>query len=117
MKTQLVNISGVSEPVEFWIGCNAQDNFDMLDVANEDDLWFHVNNESSGHVIASLPDNINLNKKQLNKIIIQGGVMCKKHSKYRSEKDLEIIYAKVIDIVKTHNIGKVILKSSKVFTI
>lgn len=117
MKTEFVNVSGISEPIEFWIGCNAQDNFDMIDEAGQYDMWFHVNNESSGHVIARISDNKELNKKLINKIIIQGGVICKKHSKYKSKQDLEIVYARVFDIVKTHTPGKVILRSSKVFTI
>lgn len=117
MKTEFVNVSGIPDPIEFWIGSNAQDNFDMIDEAYSGDLWFHVNNESSGHVIARIPDKKELHKKQLNKIIIQGGVMCKKHSKYKSKQDLEIVYTRVFDIVKTHIPGKVILRSSKVFII
>lgn len=117
MKTEFVKVSGIVDPIEFWIGCNAQDNFDMIDEAGHYDLWFHVNNESSGHIIARISDIAGLNKKQLNKIIIQGGVICKKHSKYKSKQDLEIVYARVFDIVKTNTPGKVILRSSKVFTI
>ena len=77
MKTELVKVSGIPNPIEFWIGSNAQDNFDMIDEANEYDMWFHVNNETSGHVIARISDNTEINKKLLNKVIIQGGVMCK----------------------------------------
>ena len=117
MKTEYVKVSGIPGPIEFWIGSNAQDNFDMIDEADQYDMWFHVNNESSGHVIARISDNKELNKKLLNKIIIQGGVICKKHSKYKSKQDLEIVYTRVFDIVKTHTTGKVILRSSKVFTI
>lgn len=117
MKTEFVNVSEIPVPIEFWIGCNAQDNFDMIDIASRNDYWFHVNNESSGHIIARLPRNIELNKQQINKLIIQGGVMCKKHSKHKSKKNLEIIYTKVIDVVKTHNIGKVYLRSSKIFLV
>lgn len=117
MKTECVKVSGIPNPIEFWIGSNAQDNFDMIDEADQYDLWFHVNNESSGHVIARISDSTELTKKLLNKIIIQGGVMCKKHSKYKSKQDLEIVYARVFNIVKTHTTGKVILRSSKVFTI
>ena len=110
-------MSGIPDPIEYWIGSNAQDNFDMIDEADQYDMWFHVNNESSGHVIARISDNKELNKKLINKIIIQGGIICKKHSKYKSKQDLEIVYARVFDIVKTHTTGKVILRTSKVFTI
>jgi predicted ribosome quality control (RQC) complex YloA/Tae2 family protein len=115
MKTEYVLVSGISMPVEYWIGCNAQDNFDMIDEARQTDLWFHVNNESSGHVIASIPDDIKLDKKQLKKIIIQGCVICKKHSKYKSSQNLEIIYTHVGNLVKTKQIGKVLLRESKVY--
>jgi predicted ribosome quality control (RQC) complex YloA/Tae2 family protein len=117
MKTEYVKVSGIPVPIEFWIGSNAQDNFDMIDEAGQYDLWFHINNESSGHVIARISDNKELNKNLLNKIIIQGGLICKKYSKYKSKRDLEIVYTRIFDIVKTHTTGKVLLRSSKVFII
>lgn len=115
MKTEFVLVSGIPTPIEYWIGCNAQDNFDMIDKSRKTDFWFHVNNESSGHVIAHIPDNIELNKKQIKKIIIQGCVICKKHSTYKSQKNLEIIYTQVINLIKTHQPGKVLLRESKVY--
>jgi len=117
MKTEFIKVSGIPDPIEFWIGSNAQDNFDMIDEAEQDDLWFHVNNESSGHVIARISNSTELNKKIINKIIIQGGVMCKKYSKCKSKHNLEIVYTRIFDIVKTHSLGQVILRSSKVVTI
>lgn len=117
MKTEHVKVSGIPNLVEFWIGRNAQDNFDMIDEANVNDMWFHINNQSSGHVIARISDNAEINKKLLNKIIIQGALMCKKHSKYKSQEDLEIVYTRIFDIVKTHVLGQVILRSSKIIII
>ncbi len=115
MKKEYVIVSGISTPLEYWIGCNAQDNFDMIDEAKQTDVWFHVNNEPSGHVIACIPNDIKLDKKQLKKIIIQGCVICKKYSKHKSSKNLEIVYTHVNNLVKTKQIGKVLLRESKVY--
>jgi predicted ribosome quality control (RQC) complex YloA/Tae2 family protein len=113
MKIITKQITAVNTEVEFKVGSNAEDNFDIIDAANPEDVWFHINARPSEHVIASIPDG--LNKKQLNKIIVQGAVICKQYSKYSSEKDLEIIYTKVKNIKKTDVIGCV--ETSNVKTI
>ena len=115
MKIEYVLVSGIPEPIEYWIGCNAQDNFDMIDKAKQSDYWFHVNNESSGHIVAHIPSDKKLDKKLSKKIIIQGCVVCKKYSKHKSTKNLEIIYTNVGNLVKTKQPGKVILRESKVY--
>jgi predicted ribosome quality control (RQC) complex YloA/Tae2 family protein len=115
MKVEYVLVSGISQPIEYRIGCNAEDNFDMIDEAKQIDLWFHVNNETSGHVIACIPDDMKLDKKQVKKIVIQGCVICKKHSKKKSTQNLEIIYTNVGNLVKTKQPGKVILRESKIY--
>jgi len=95
--------------IVFNIGENSQDNFDLLDDSLDDDIWFHVNKHPSAHVIASIPLDKKINKKQMGKIIIQGAVLCKQYSKYASEKNIEIIYTKVKFVKKTEIVGSVLL--------
>ena len=69
-------------------------------------LWFHVGGgRSSCHVIAVIPDGTN--KKNVKYIVTQGALLCKKFSRYASEKDLEIIYTLRVNVTKTDVAGKV----------
>jgi predicted ribosome quality control (RQC) complex YloA/Tae2 family protein len=112
MLTKTINIASLQEPVNYSIGKNAKDNFDIIDSADQNDLWFHIHNEPSCHVIAHIP-NINLNKKQLRQIITQGAVLCKSNSKFKSDKNIEVIYTKIKDVVKTDILGSVIANNTK----
>ena len=102
-------------PVEYVIGKNAQDNFDIIDDAEEYHMWFHIEGAPSGHVIAKIDDN--LDKKQMRYVIKQGAVICKQVSKFASAKDVNIVYARAGDVEKTEIPGKVIVKNSKTVSI
>jgi predicted ribosome quality control (RQC) complex YloA/Tae2 family protein len=115
-------IPSLNQDIVFRCGKNAAGNFAIIDMADPDDLWFHVANESSAHVIACLSEEDNenennnnkkLDKKQLLHIIKQGAVLCKNISKYKNTKNLEITYSRVKDIEKTHTQGTVIVKKGK----
>ena len=110
-------IDSVKADITFTIGGNAQENFDIIDASGPDDIWFHLDNLPSEHVIASLPEGANLDKKQILKIATQGAVLCKQHSKYASQKNLSIIYTRIKDIMKTEKIGCVIAHNQKVIVI
>ena len=47
MKIENRLISALNQEVEFKIGQNANDNFDIIDSSNPSDLWFHLSGESS----------------------------------------------------------------------
>ncbi len=111
--------------VVYKVGKNAQNNFELIDLADNNDLWFHVNKISSCHVIACFknrtinPNNHeenpnyydidfdNLDKKQKQQIITQGALICKQFSRVKNQKNVEIIYTKIENICKTEIIGEV----------
>ena len=116
--------------VIYKIGKNAENNFEILDQSNKQDVWFHVNNSSSCHVIACLKnikfnryddelpnyydiDFDSLDKKQKLQIVKQGAILCKQFSRLKNEKNVEIIYAKIEDVHKTDTMGSVITSNSK----
>jgi predicted ribosome quality control (RQC) complex YloA/Tae2 family protein len=98
--------------VEFYVGMNAEENFELIDMASPNDLWFHVNNRSSGHVVAKIPENTS--RKEISAIVKQGAFVCKYYSKYSSEQNLEIIYTKIENVKKTEIVGKVELSNHKI---
>jgi predicted ribosome quality control (RQC) complex YloA/Tae2 family protein len=110
-------IHSLSKDILFRYGKNAQGNFTIIDMSNPDDIWFHVANESSVHVIACIPEEKKVDKKQKQQIIKQGAVLCKNISKHKSTKNLEITYCKIGDLEKTDTPGSVIVKNGKTITI
>ena len=88
--------------VEYLIGQNAKDNFDILDMAAENDWWFHVYDKPSCHVIARLPGK--LDRHDLRYVQKQGAVLCRKHSGFHDEK---IMCARVQYVKKTDVLGQV----------
>lgn len=110
--------------VVYKIGANATNNFELIDEADKNDLWFHLKNESSCHVIACLKnityttldddmpnyydlDFDDLDKKQKQQIIKQGALLCKQYSRLKSMKNVEIIYTKIENVEKTNIVGTV----------
>jgi len=113
MITKRIFIPAIEREITFYIGQNAQDNFDMIDMCKGIDMWFHVHNESSCHVIAVIPGDNTYNKKQFAKIIIQGALCCKQNSNVKNKQGVEICYSRLINIVKTHVVGQVYMREYK----
>lgn len=113
MKIESRYIQSLNREISYLVGTNAQDNFDIIDESEEFDLWFHLNGHSSCHVIAKMPQDIKLDKKQKHQLVKQGALICKQNSKYKSETNLEIIYTSISNIVKGTVIGQVTASNVK----
>jgi phosphoketolase len=107
MKTELRNIPALNCEIQFVVGTDAQDNFNIIDAAELTDMWFHLSGYSSCHVIAKMPHDIALDKKQKLQIIKQGALICKQNSKRKSEQNVDVIYTTISNITKTKIIGQV----------
>ena len=107
MKIESRYIQSINREIPYLVGTNAQDNFDIIDESDLTDIWFHLSEHSSCHVIAKMPQDITLDKKQKLHIIKQGALICKQHSKYKSEKNLQIIFTFLSNIMKGNVIGQV----------
>jgi predicted ribosome quality control (RQC) complex YloA/Tae2 family protein len=116
MKTEIVYIQGLDREITFYIGQNQNENFDVIDMGDSEDLWFHANNISSCHVVASLPEDID--KKDLKYIIKTGALLCKNNTnKLKTLKNIEIVYTQIKNITKTSTAGCVEIKKSKIIEI
>lgn len=113
MKIETKFIQSLNNTIDFKIGQSAQDNFDIIDVSEPNDLWFHLYGESSCHVIASINTEIKLDKKQKRQIITQGALLCKQYSRHKSAKNVNIIYTEIKNIEKTETIGTVQVNEQK----
>ena len=100
--------------ITYVIGKNAQDNFNIIDNSKPNDIWFHLDENPSCHVIALISDNIDrLNKKELNKIIKRGALICKDNSKCKSDTNINVVYTFIKNVKKTEKIGTVVTSGVK----
>ena len=100
MKNIKIYFDNIEKEIDFYIGKNAKDNFDVIDKGCDTDLWFHVEDESSCHVVAIIP--YETTKKHMKSIIKHGGILCKEHtSKLSKERNISIIYCSIKNIQKT----------------
>jgi hypothetical protein len=96
----------IKQEIIFYIGQNAQENHNLIIKSNDNDLWLHISDFSSPHVIASIHA-IDIDRKDLKYVIKQGAILCKQYSRYKSDKNLEIIYTKIKNVTLTNIIGSV----------
>ena len=120
MKNIQIFIPELKTNVEFLIGTDKNDNFNIIDIVNENDIWFHIKSFPSCHVVSNMYNNEKnpiISKKILRKIIVQGACICKSHSKYKSDKNVEIVYTKIKNVMKTEIVGSVVLNEEKTIVI
>lgn len=114
MKSETVQFQNFDQEIEYRIGTSAQDNFDVIDSAQSEDLWFHVKGQSSCHVVAviSAYPPKTFTKKELHSIVKKGALLCKQNSRYKSEPSVEIDYTHIEHVQKTKVAGTVILRKT-----
>ena len=91
------------------IGKNAQENWNIIDKANKNDYWFHIDKFPSCHVILTVHENI----KPYKSVLYYCANLCKENSKYKNNKNVKINYTQIKNITKAEIVGSVYLKSSK----
>jgi predicted ribosome quality control (RQC) complex YloA/Tae2 family protein len=96
------------------IGKNKNENNDLIDGADKDDMWFHVQDIPSCHVL--LKHHINV-KKYPQQVIKRCAYLCKIHSNAKTLQKCNIIYTTVSNITKTNHIGEVIAEKLKIMQV
>ena len=101
--------------INYVIGENAQDNWNILEEANNinsDYIWFHLNSFPSCYVImySALKD---LLDNSYNIYLNYGAQLCKNNSKYKNMRDIKICYTSLKKLKKTQKIGEVIVSGKK----
>ena len=115
MKTEIVFINALKREIIFYIGKNQNENFEVIDKGTNDDLWFHAADVSSCHVVCQVP--LDIDKKGMRYIITTGALLCKNNTnKLKTMKNVNIIYTKICDVVKTDVPGCVVTTNTKLIT-
>jgi hypothetical protein len=116
MKEHTVFIQPIALSITYKIGKTQNEQFSIIDSSGENDLWFHANNESSCHVSCEIPQDIK--KEQLRYLVKMGALLCKQNTnKLKSQKNVEIMYARIKDINKTNIAGRVHAINTKLISV
>jgi len=100
MKTLVINDYTLTR------GENAQENWDMIDIAGPGWVWFHLNSFSSSHVIikSDSPEDY---------AITAASEWCKDSSKYKRVPNIKICYTKISNLQRGAKPGSVTFRSKK----
>jgi predicted ribosome quality control (RQC) complex YloA/Tae2 family protein len=112
MKELYIIDNKIGRELIYWIGESAQDNWDIIDLASQNDIWFHLADHPSAHVILRMePD---LDRKAISKqTLIHCAAQCKLHSKFSnisSKQKMRAIYTEVKNVSKGDKPGAVYTK-------
>ena len=113
MRIETVFFPNCKLTIDYMIGLNAQDNFNIIDLGKPEDIWFHVSDLPSCHVIACISQEDKLTKKEIQTIVKRGAFICKQNSKYTDVPKLQITYTKLMNIQKSTPVGSVITTNTK----
>ena len=93
------------------IGENKKDNFDIIDMANSNDIWFHVEGISSCHFILKSDKKI---KDIPHQVVKKCAYLCKINSKAKTLPICNISYTTINNVTKTNVIGQVTILNYKI---
>ena len=108
MKTEIFNYEGIDYTII--IGKNKKENWQIIDDSLETDVWFHVSDSPSCHVI--LKNMVNISSIPI-QVIKRSAYLCKINSNAKYEKKSVIIYTPICNVKKTNIEGEVVVKSCK----
>ena len=99
-----------SKEYEISIGKNKEENWQLIDASQPNDIWFHVDNQPSCHVILKNAENVKL-RDIPRQVLKRAAYLCKTNSVAKTQPKCDLIYAAISQITKTNIVGQVIVNS------
>ena len=97
---KIYNINNENVNITLRLGQNAKENHLLIDDADPNDWWFHLDNLPSGHCIVE--------KEKLNGTLINTAAsLVKQNTKYKDLQKVKVKYLQIKNIKKTKNPGEV----------
>ena len=112
MKQEIFEYNSIKYIIE--IGENKKDNFDIIDLACETDIWFHVKDKTSCHVILKTCKKMKDIPRQ---VIKRCAYLCKINSKSKTDLKCDICYTTINNVKKTEITGQVETINCKIINI
>ena len=102
----------VHNNVTYKIGKNARENWQLIENAEDDDLWIHLDKLPSCHVIIEYISDLDLSD------IKYGCELCKQYSKYKEHNKIKVAVLKKEYVKKGKTVGEAkLLKDPQIITI
>jgi len=123
MKIITRHIDCLNIDVSYAVGGNAQENHDIIDAAQPDDIWFHLSNLASCHVIASMPTDRIITKPELHRILKQGALICIQNSNASISKTgkksskIDVEWTRIENVTKMDIPGKVLAEKVRIMSV
>ncbi len=95
---------------EIRVGQNKHENWELLDDADPNDLWFHVANASSAYVVLSVVPTHTVQKP----VITYCAELCQAHSKMKHETKCRVMYTQIRNVAKGKHIGEALVSDFNV---
>lgn len=99
-----------STQYDILIGTNKYENVQLIDESFNSDVWFHIENEPSCHVILKHSGTIRELPKQ---VIKRCAYLCKINSKAKTQSHTTVLYTSRQNVVNTDTIGQVHVSNYK----
>ena len=88
------------------IGKNKEENWHLIDMASANDVWFHVDDQPSCHVILKNEDQVKL-RDIPRQVLKRAAYLCKINSAAKTQPKCDVIYAIISQITNAQNVGQV----------
>ena len=108
MKLETFEYDGTTYTIK--IGRSAIENTELVKNASKSDIWFHLSDSPSCHVILETKVNLNLINRQ---VISRCAYLCKMHSKTLAKS--KVIYTQIENVQTTRIAGQVVTTHCKKF--
>jgi predicted ribosome quality control (RQC) complex YloA/Tae2 family protein len=93
------------------MGKDKYENEELIKHAFPLDIWFHVDNQPSCHVILNNDDKVKLNDIP-RQVLKRAAYLCKINSSAKTQPKCDVIYAPISAITKTQIVGQVTVSST-----
>ena len=112
MKTELFNYNNTIYTII--IGKNKNENWAIIDDASGTDLWFHISEIPSCHVLLKNDEKLRLVPRQ---VIKRCAYLCKINSAAKTVSNCDVVYATISNVKKTDIVGQVTVTQSKMVSV
>ena len=100
--------------IKYQVGESAKDNWDILDKAAPNEIWFHLDSFSSPYVIMKINESKIKKQSNYKNYIKYGSQLCKDNSKYYAQKFIKVCYTQIKNVKKTNIVGEVTTRNIKI---
>lgn len=101
--------SKLGEDITIYVGQNKEENWKLIDSSHQNNLWFHLADHPSCHVVINCDKKENISKNTIR----YAGNLCKEYSNLKYFKKVSVIYTEIKNLKKGKEIGSVYTKKTK----